>query len=105
MQLINFAESNLAEHNQRRIYNSDCKNSYSNEKSYSLSIEDNEAMLMKIFPGKLLFTLKEASRILNISYEFLREYTAANRVESLTLGDRRMVHIRVLSKLLTYGIN
>ena len=42
--------------------------------------EDSVELLEKMFPGKLLFTVNEASKILNVSTDFIRDRFWDNRI-------------------------
>lgn len=97
-----------ADGNERYIvYENNKTNSSSNIPNDSLgftTLNENELMLKSIFPDKLLFTIKEVSDILNISYEFIRQQIIKGKIPAIGFGDRRMVNISTLVKILTYGV-
>ena len=68
------------------------------------SIQENREQLMKDYPGKLLFSIKDTSVILGVSYEFVRRTIHSGSVQTRNFGGRMMIHLNELSKLITKGI-
>ena len=67
--------------------------------------EKNEQMLQRIFPDKLLFTIKETASLLNVSYEYIRQQIIKHLIPAIGFGDRKMIHRNTIIELLTIGVN
>ena len=61
--------------------------------------------LMQLFPKKLLFSIEEISDFLNVSYEFIRERTLNGKIPFTQMGNRRLINILTLHKLINNGTN
>ncbi|MBX3006940.1 MAG: hypothetical protein KF816_02830 [Melioribacteraceae bacterium] len=61
-------------------------------------------MLQKQFPGKINFSISEVSQILNLSYDFVRENVLKNKIKGIKYGDRHMITIFELGRILDKGI-
>lgn len=55
-------------------------------------------------PNKTSFTIDEAAVQLNVGNEFIRRRTKAGRIKVIYFGDKPMIHISELARLLTKGI-
>lgn len=67
-------------------------------------INQNQKILLEVNPGKLLYSIKEAAKILGVSYEFIRANICGGRVIANSFGARKLIHLNELSKLITEGI-
>lgn len=61
-------------------------------------------MLQKQFPGKINFSISEVSQILNLSYDFVRENVLKNKIKGIKYGDRHMITIFELGRILDKGV-
>ena len=59
---------------------------------------------IKQYPNKLLFSLKEASEALGVSIEFLRKKINEGIINSVTLGDRKLISINELASIIHKGV-
>lgn len=58
----------------------------------------------RIFPLKYNFSITEAAGILNVSYDFIREHIICGDINATRFGDRWMINLNELSKLLSEGV-
>lgn len=56
------------------------------------------------FPGKFNFTIDEAAKLLNISYDFIREHITLNDIRATRYGDRWMIGLHELARILMEGV-
>jgi hypothetical protein len=61
-------------------------------------------ILIHNHPDKVTFSLKEASSLINVSSEFLRRRVKSGMIRVMYFGDKPMIHICELARLLTEGI-
>ncbi|MDQ7815868.1 MAG: helix-turn-helix domain-containing protein [Melioribacteraceae bacterium] len=66
--------------------------------------DENERMLQRIYPDKLLFTIQETAALLNVSHEFVRQQIIKNIIPAVGFGDRRMINRSTIIQLLTFGV-
>lgn len=55
-------------------------------------------------PNKTSFTFDEVASQLNVGSEFIRRRVKATRIKVIYFGDKPMIHISELARLLTKGI-
>lgn len=60
--------------------------------------------LLDANPGKLLYSLKECSAIIGISYEYVRILVNTEQLPAKSFGRRRLVHLDDLCRLVTSGV-
>ncbi len=60
--------------------------------------------IRELFPGKFNFTIEEAAKILNISYDFIREHIVHKDIKATKYGDRWMIGLIELARILTEGV-
>lgn len=60
--------------------------------------------LLEISPGKVNYTLPEAATALGVSPEFLRRRYYRGAINTTKLGDRVMINVFELSRLLERGV-
>lgn len=75
----------------------------------TLCISDDEyKMTMNILvhnnPNKTNFTYSEAASLLNVKNEFIRRRAKSGLIRVTYFGDKPMIHISELARLLTKGI-
>ncbi len=58
---------------------------------------------IKQFPEKLLFSVKETADALSVSVEFIRKKIAERKINPVSMGDRKMISINELAKLIYKG--
>ena len=74
------------------------------------SLSDNEiftynlSMLDQFDPEKLLYSIKEASIILNISDDFVGRRVRSGKIKATKLGDRHMISKLTLAQIMTEGV-
>ena len=69
-----------------------------------ITLDENERMLQRIYPDKLLFTIQETATLLNVSHEFVRQQIIKNIIPAVGFGDRKMINRSTINQLLTYGV-
>ena len=67
-------------------------------------ITTTESTLHLMYPGRMLFSIKEAATILNMSYEFIRRRTMSQIIPSVDIGNRRMVNVDTINFLINNGV-
>lgn len=75
------------------------------EKNYNSldPFEENLKYLISLYPDQVLFNIKEASKILRVSYEFVRKLIKKGIIKCTAFGKRKLIHISELAKLITQG--
>ena len=66
--------------------------------------EDSIELIKKIYPDKLLFSIKETSKIIGVSYDFIREKCITGAIPFKKFGNRRMIHLLEVARLVKEGI-
>ncbi len=56
------------------------------------------------FPNKMLFSITDASAALGVSPEFIRKGITNGFINSVNLGDRKMISINELAKIIYQGV-
>ncbi|MFZ1291897.1 MAG: helix-turn-helix domain-containing protein [Melioribacteraceae bacterium] len=64
----------------------------------------NLSMLDRFGPEKILFTIKEASEILNLSDDFVGARVRSGKIQAVKLGDRHMINKLTLAQTITKGV-
>lgn len=102
-QLINLSEFNQSE--QPEFFTQD-ENQYQDEDITPiavLSAKESLTLLRELFPGKLLFSIKETAEFMNVSYEFLRGKVNSGRIPYTSMGNRKMINIIAINTLIITG--
>ena len=60
--------------------------------------------LQKSYPGKMLFSIQDVSNITSTSYEFIRKRVQTGTISSSGMGDRKLVHLDELTRVLLMGV-
>jgi excisionase family DNA binding protein len=104
---IDFSSSELSKGLTTAVYRKSDLNDASSAKLYPNINPASEIsdLLKQQYPGQFLFSIKETSEILNLSYEFIRRHIASGSIKSIAFGDRRMISIAELTFILTNGVN
>ena len=74
------------------------------------SLADNEtftynlSMLDQFDPEKMLYSVKEASVILNISDDFVGRRVRSGKIKATKLGDRFLINKLTLAQIMTEGV-
>jgi excisionase family DNA binding protein len=63
-----------------------------------------EHMLRTMFPLKITFTLQEVAKLLNISYEFVRNKTSQGLIPCVSFGKRKMINVSTVIDLIIHGV-
>lgn len=69
-----------------------------------LTIPESLELMKEMFPNKMLFTIAEVATIVNVSYEFIREKASSGKIAYITMGTRKMIHIKTLNNIIIEGI-
>lgn len=56
------------------------------------------------YPNKMLFSIKESALALSVSPEFIRKKISDGSIKSVNLGDRKMISINELAKIIYKGV-
>lgn len=68
-------------------------------------LQRNLEMLQKLHKDKVNYSIEETAKKLNVSYEFTREAIKKGKINSKLFGDRPMVNVHELARILTEGID
>ena len=76
-----------------------------NEKEVQSSLHDSAVQfIQKLFPDKINFSLNEAASVLNVSYDFIREHIISEDIKAQKYGDRWMINLFELIRILMEGV-
>ncbi len=64
----------------------------------------NLSMLDRFDPEKILYSIKEASQILNLSDDFVGGRVRSGKIQATKLGDRHMINKLTLAQIMTKGV-
>ena len=64
----------------------------------------NLSMLDRFDPEKILYSIKEASRMLNLSEDFVGNRIRSGKIKATRLGDRPMINKLTLAQIMTEGV-
>jgi len=80
--------------------------SFSNDASEttSESLQATIELLSKTYPGIMVFTQKEAAKILSVSYQYINKNCKEGNIRTVKFGDRQLININELAKLINEGI-
>lgn len=67
--------------------------------------DETMAFLQKLFPNKINFSIDEAANVLNLSYDFIREHIISDEIIAKKFGDRWMINLFELARLIMEGIH
>jgi hypothetical protein len=70
------------------------------EEEYNLTLN----ILVNNNPNKFCFTLEEVGKQLNVSREFLRRRIKSGIIKVIYFGDKPMINITELARILTLGV-
>ena len=80
-------------------------NSKQNEKKKErINVDDTSVFIQKLFPDKINFSINEAASVLNVSYDFVREHIISGSIKATKFGDRWMINLFELIRILTEGV-
>ena len=74
------------------------------------SLSDNDlfrfnlSMLDRFDPEKILYSIKEASQMLNLSDDFVGGRVRNGKIKATKLGDRSMINKLTLAQIMTKGV-
>ena len=68
------------------------------------TFQENLEILSKHNQSKINYSIKEVSAIINLSYDFIRERIKSGAIASIKFGDRFMIHVNEVARILTEGI-
>ena len=105
-QLIDFSQYQP----QRELLSKKMSSPWADNASESIDISDDEYkltvnILVHNHPNKISFTIEEVATQLNVGKEFVRRRVKSGRIKAVHYGDKPMIHISELARLLTKGIN
>lgn len=70
------------------------------DNSYQLTLN----VLVKSYPNKIIFTIKEAAEVLGVGAEFIRRRIKSGRIKATYLGDKPFINIAELARISTEGV-
>ncbi len=73
---------------------------HSMESDYKGNLE----LLMSINPRKINYSIKETAEHLGVSYDFIREAIHTQKIKTAKFGDRYLIHVNELARILTEGV-
>ena len=75
------------------------------------NMEDNNTstgvafeMITKMYPNKINFSIDETAKIVNVSYDFIRERIKDGSIKAVRYGDRMMIGISELIRIINEGV-
>ena len=75
------------------------------EKEVQSSLHGSAVLfIQKLFPNKINFSITEAASVLNVSYDFVREHIISDDIKAQKYGDRWMINLFEMVRLLTEGV-
>ena len=101
MQLINFSNQNNLK---QALISQAIEPIIPRLEELSISEHDNHALLLAASPQKILYTIKETAKVLNVSYEYVRSKVYAGIIRNTSFGSRKLIHINEVSRLMSEGI-
>jgi len=60
--------------------------------------------IQTMYPNKINFSISEAAEIFNVSYDFVRERIIAGTIKAVKYGDRMMINIIELTRIINQGV-
>lgn len=69
------------------------------------TVERTIELIQKNHPDRLMFNQKEVAQILGLSYSFINSCCTNNKINTVKFGNRQMVSIGELIRILIEGIN
>ena len=61
-------------------------------------------ILNNLFPNKINFSISEVAQVLNLSYDFVREKVSGGSIAAAKFGDRYMISVFELERILAQGV-
>ncbi len=71
---------------------------------FSNAYKENYDLLIQRNGDKILFSIREVSENLNISYDFVAENIRKGKIKSIKFGDRPMVNVKEHVRIMSEGI-
>jgi excisionase family DNA binding protein len=106
-QLINFKDFGLpdaAKYKAQTVYDGN----YVPSPGREIEVDDAYKLTLNILvhnnPNKTSFTIKETAAQLNVSEEFIRRRIKSNHIKATYFGDKPMITIVELARILTQGV-
>jgi excisionase family DNA binding protein len=106
-QLINFKDFNVSD---AAKYNAAVEHRVNDAplSGQKMEVDEEYRLTLNILvhnnPNKTSFTIKEAALQLNVSDEFVRRRIKSNHIKAIYLGDKPMITIVELARILTQGV-
>lgn len=60
--------------------------------------------IQSLYPDKINFSISETAKIINLSYDFVREKVKCGLINSVSYGDRTMISVFEIARILTEGV-
>ena len=67
-------------------------------------VDDTIRMLFSINPGKVLYSIDETARTLNMGKEFVRRRLQNGEIKCVYFGDRQMITIYEIARIINNGV-
>jgi excisionase family DNA binding protein len=61
-------------------------------------------LINRMYPNSINFSIAETAKILSLSYDFIRENIKKGTIKAVKYGDRLMIGISELTRLITDGV-
>lgn len=75
------------------------------EKNSEITNIDFDAYLKTMDNKKLLYSINEIAEMLSLSYEFIRSRVDCGKIKSKKFGDRKMIPINEVIRILENGVD
>jgi excisionase family DNA binding protein len=106
-QLINFKDFSLPDAAKYRSQTV-CGGNDGPSPGREIEVDDAYKLTLNILvhnnPNKTSFTIKETANQLNVSEEFIRRRIKSNHIKAIYFGDKPMITIVELARILTQGV-
>ena len=107
-QLINFENYNISkakkfkakESNDSKDHKGNILNDFDANESFRLNLE----ILVKNNPDKIVFSIKEASKLMMVGEEFVRRRIRSGKINATYLGDKPSISLTELARIITEGV-
>ena len=72
--------------------------------SAKMDNDNNLELLFSIHPEKINYSMNESAKLLGVSYDFVREAIHNGKISATKFGDRYLIHVNELARILTEGV-
>jgi len=68
------------------------------------NVDTTLVIIQAMYPNKINFSISETAKIINVSYDFVRERIIAGTIKAVKYGDRMMINIIELTRIINQGV-